>query len=110
MRLFGRWRSISNNDSKRSISELGSNKKKYSKPAIGQKHALFDGIIRQINVYEFTYKIRGHNAVGGNSTKFGIVDYSFLLVMISYKTQLCYLVQVEGIYYVLQTSITPRQV
>jgi hypothetical protein len=34
---------------------------------------------------------RSHYAVGGNSTKFGIVAYSFLLVKTSYKTQLCYL-------------------
>ena len=44
MRLFGRWRSNSNNDSKISVSEFGSNRKKYPKPAVGPKHGLFDGI------------------------------------------------------------------
>jgi len=34
------------------VSELGSNKKKYSKPAIGQKHGLFDGIIGYNDVKE----------------------------------------------------------
>jgi len=107
MRLFGRWRSNSNNDSKISISELGSNRKKYSKPAVGQKHSLFDGIVGYDDVKELfdmaikadrpvhillvgppasakslfmrslTRLERSYYAVGSSSTKCGISDYLF---------------------------------
>src|SRR5437588_7504098 len=107
MRLFGRWRSNTNNESKISVSELGSNKKKYSKPAVGPKHGLFDGIVGYDDVKELfdmaikadrpvhillvgppasakslfmralTQLERSYYAVGSSSTKSGISDYLF---------------------------------
>ena len=107
MRLFGRWRKNSNNDSNIPVSELGSNRKRHSKPAIGQKHNLFDGIIGYDDVKELfdmsikadrpvhillvgppasakslfmsslTKLERSYYAVGSSSTKSGISDYLF---------------------------------
>src|SRR5712692_4474855 len=107
MRLFGRWRKNSNNNSNIPVSELGSNRKRYSKPAIGQKHALFDAIIGYDDIKElFVMSInaerpvhlllvgppasakslfmssltkleRSYYAVGSSSTKSGIFDYLF---------------------------------
>jgi Holliday junction DNA helicase RuvB len=107
MRLFGRWRSNSNNDSMNSISKLGSNRKKYPKPAVGPKHGLFDGIVGYDDVKELfdmaikadrpvhillvgppasakslfmrslTQLERSYYAVGSSSTKSGISDYLF---------------------------------
>jgi holliday junction DNA helicase RuvB len=107
MRLFGRWRKNSDNHSNLAVSEPGSNRKRYSKPAIGQKHGLFDGIIGYDDVKELfdmaikadrpvhillvgppasakslfmsslTKLERSYYAVGSSSTKSGISDYLF---------------------------------
>jgi MoxR-like ATPase len=107
MRLFGRWRKNSNNSSNIPVSEFGSDRKRYSKPAIGQKQGLFDAIIGYDDVKElFDMAIKAHRpvhiflvgppasakslfmssltklersyyAVGSSSTKSGISDYLF---------------------------------
>src|SRR6266516_1408418 len=107
MRLFGRWRKNSDNHSNIPVSELGNNKKRYAKPAIGQKYNLFDGIIgyddvkdlfdmsikadrpvhillvgppasaKSLFMSSLTKLERSYYAVGSSSTKSGISDYLF---------------------------------
>jgi len=103
MRLFGRWRNNSNNIP---VSELEGNRR-YSKPAIGQKRSLFDGIVgfddikelfdmsiradkpvhlllvgppasaKSLFMSSLTKLERSYYAVGSSSTKSGISDYLF---------------------------------
>jgi len=51
MRLFGRWSKNSNNDSNIPVSELGSSRKRHSKPAIGQKHGCLLHVILSRSCY-----------------------------------------------------------
>jgi hypothetical protein len=81
MRLFGRWRKNSNNDRNIPTSELGGNKKRYSKPAIGQEHRLFDGIIGYDDVKELFDIYKGRKACtstsGGTTCVSQIIVYEF---------------------------------
>jgi holliday junction DNA helicase RuvB len=107
LRLFGRWRRNTENNSNVSVRELDKSNRKNSKPAIGQKHGLFDCIVGYDDVKElFDMAIRAEKpvhlllvgppasakslfmgslaklersyyAVGSSSTKSGISDYLF---------------------------------
>jgi len=78
MRVFGRWRKNSNNIP---VSELDGNRR-YSKPAIGQKRSLFDGIVGFDDVKElFDMSIRADKAstsTPGRTTCFSqVIVYEF---------------------------------
>ena len=105
MRLFGRLRKNSND--KIAVSDLGGNKRRYSRPFIGQKRDLFDAIIgfddakelfemsiradkplhllligppasaKSLFMSSLTKLERSYYAVGSSFTKSGIFDYLF---------------------------------
>jgi DNA replicative helicase MCM subunit Mcm2 (Cdc46/Mcm family) len=106
MRLFGRWRKDNNSDNI-PVPQLDGNRRRYSKPAIGQKPGLFDSIIgfndvkdlfdmaikadkpvhlllagppasaKSLFMSSLTKLERSYYAVGSSSTKSGIFDYLF---------------------------------
>ena len=63
MRIFGRW-GKNRNDGSLLGSDLGNDKKRYSRPAIGQKHGIFDAIVGYDDVKElFEMAIRAERPV-----------------------------------------------